>query len=76
MEFIKEPDISFDSGSQGQDEPLTCQQCFVCAHLLSYDALRCKAFPRGIPTEIIERRHDHAKPYPGDHGITFKEIEE
>lgn len=74
MDIIKEPNISFDD-IQVSDEPLTCQQCFVCAQLVSYDTLRCKAFPRGIPKDIIERRYDHTTPYPCDNGITFKEIE-
>ena len=31
----------------------------------------CVAYPRGIPTEIMEGRVDHTEPYPGDGGFRF-----
>lgn len=33
---------------------------------------RCKAFPKGIPDEIIENHFQHTKPYPGDNNILFE----
>lgn len=50
--------------------------CPSCEHYISYiaslDAMVCEAFPDGIPTEILSGENDHIKPYPGDHGITYK----
>ena len=35
----------------------------------------CKAFPQGIPQNIITGENDHKKPYPGDNGIQFEKKE-
>ncbi len=35
--------------------------------------LACRAFPKGIPTRIIDGA-DHRKPYEGDNGIRFELI--
>ncbi len=32
----------------------------------------CRAFPGGIPREIILTLHDHRFPFPGDHGIRYE----
>ena len=47
--------------------------CYDCKHFMRYDdgKFRCKAFPSGIPFEIIAWLHDHHEPYPGDQGIQF-----
>ena len=52
-------------------------QCDACIHLnreSSYNPMRCDAFPDGIPMPIQANKHDHSKPYPGDHGIRFEQI--
>jgi hypothetical protein len=54
-------------------------QCFACAHLDrsgTYSLLRCRAFPDEIPVLIQMNKHDHRKPYPGDHGIHFEPMAE
>lgn len=33
----------------------------------------CAAFPEGIPEELIHSKKIHNVPYPGDHGIMFKQ---
>ena len=48
--------------------------CDLCKHVRENDT--CKAFPDGIPEDILTGEHDHTEPYPGDNGIQFEPIEE
>jgi hypothetical protein len=32
----------------------------------------CKAFPDGVPIEILSGRDLHYLPFPGDHGLQFE----
>lgn len=51
--------------------------CVMCKNLLEDDELlKCRAFPEGIPFEILSSQHDHNLPYPGDNGIRFEPINE
>jgi hypothetical protein len=36
----------------------------------------CKAFPNGIPEEILNGNHNHEKHYKGDNGIQFEKIKD
>lgn len=58
--------------------------CYGCQHLQKIDyeepdrngdpmkeILKCKAFPSGVPADIISNKFIHNKPYDGDNGITF-----
>jgi hypothetical protein len=49
--------------------------CMDCKHFNSDNrkGLTCKAFPYGIPEEIITNKVDHKKPYKNDNGIQFVE---
>lgn len=52
---------------------ITANKCFFCKHIIVDGTLdrKCKAFPDGIPEEIISGKFNHEKPYPGDNGIRF-----
>lgn len=53
--------------------------CLDCKHYHNGDlGFSCKAYPEGIPKEIMTGEIDHKKPYKNDNGIQFekKELEE
>lgn len=50
-------------------------QCLQCKHFddkANKSGFYCKAFPEGIPEEILDGRHDHRKQFKGDRGILFE----
>jgi hypothetical protein len=47
-------------------EPL----CLSCAHTNNDGT--CKAFPEGIPLEIVSGEVNHMQPYEGDNGIQYE----
>ncbi len=53
-------------------------QCSACKHLLRTEVRgrRCPAFPDGIPEDIYYNKRNHAKPYPGDHGVRWEALNE
>jgi hypothetical protein len=46
-------------------------QCSRCLNLTDPLLWKCRAFPDGIPGDILGGDFDHTKPYPGDSGIRF-----
>ena len=51
--------------------------CLDCVHFFEDEyGFKCKAFPEGIPDEILDGEHDHHKLFKGDHGIQFKKKED
>jgi len=48
------------------------EQCANCQHI-TY-SVSCKAFPDGIPDDILEGAFDHTQPYDGDRGIRYKPV--
>jgi hypothetical protein len=58
----------------GNPSDLTVSQCTFCAHR-SPDGTRCRAFPNGIPVEILFNEHDHSTAFQGDNGILYQPIQ-
>lgn len=48
-------------------------QCAFC-QFKHEESVSCKAFPDGIPENILLGIYDHRLPYKGDHGIRFKPV--
>ncbi|MDI6716974.1 MAG: hypothetical protein QME63_08535 [Actinomycetota bacterium] len=62
---------------KGVNYPIYGDQCARCQHLFlkrpeSGIGSACKAFPERIPREILDGKHDHKLPFPGDRGIRFE----
>tara|TARA_R100001530_G_scaffold91763_2_gene63795 strand:+ start:273 stop:497 length:225 start_codon:yes stop_codon:yes gene_type:complete len=52
----------------------TQPKCMYCKHFNILDnKLSCKAFPDGIPEEIVEGKHNHRKPFKNE-TILFEHI--
>lgn len=52
--------------------------CFDCIHFegMVEGKPRCKAFPEGIPRDLMKQDAKHDEPYPGDHGVHFEQYVE
>lgn len=48
--------------------------CARCKHLKSSTDRTCKAFPKGIPSQIWNGENDHTKPFKGDSGTRFEHV--
>ena len=57
----------------GEPGELMVSQCTFCAHR-SPDGTKCKAFPSGIPVQLLYNEHDHTLPYEGDNGIHYQAV--
>jgi len=57
----------------GNPNELKVSQCTFCAHR-SPDGTACKAFPSGIPVELLYNEHDHRMEFPGDKGVRYQPI--
>jgi len=56
-------------------------QCFSCVNFIGKRKgetyLQCKAFPKGIPDDILTGKNDHTKKYPKqENDIVFEPINE
>lgn len=52
--------------------------CLFCKHFDQDNqaGLTCKAFPAGIPADILESRTDHRQPIKGDNGLQFEPVDQ
>ena len=49
--------------------------CGNCKHLILNNTRTCKAFPDGIPKDILIGVNNHTEPFKGDNGIQFEPID-
>lgn len=66
---------SFDHGSMNPDNAPAMEPqgiCHQCKQRTRPFPPQCRAFPKGIPTEILVGDFVHTSPYPGDNGIQFE----
>ena len=47
-------------------------QCFSCKNIINVHDKLCRAFPEGIPGDILLGKVNHVSPYPDDRGIRFE----
>ena len=52
--------------------PKTGSRCLYCEHINDKKIGTCKAFPKGIPHDILSSEFNHINKHPKDHGIRFK----
>ena len=52
--------------------PKEGSRCLYCLHLNRKQIITCKAFPHGVPHDILSSEFNHINPHPGDHGIQFE----
>jgi len=52
--------------------PKKGSRCSYCMHLNEKQFLTCKAFPKGIPHEILSSEFNHIYKHLRDNGIQFK----
>lgn len=53
-------------------------QCFDCKNFIKKydnDKYVCKAFPDGIPDDVLMNRVDHSAPIENDNGIHFEQVD-
>ncbi len=52
-------------------------ECDQCKHwIINKERPKCRAFPKGIPFEIIAGEFDHRNPHPDDNGIRYEQKED
>lgn len=52
-------------------------KCYVCQHFIAGGELgnfKCKAYPEGIPAEIVLGKTNHDRPLEGDHGYQYQNM--
>lgn len=53
-------------------DPKKGSRCLYCVHYNHKKIVTCKAFPEGIPHEILSSEFNHIYGHPNDNGIQFE----
>lgn len=56
---------------QQLSRPFIVPLCRVCIHLKTVEGLSCKAFPSGIPKDVLSGDFVHTKTHPNQVGSTL-----
>jgi hypothetical protein len=70
---MSDPDPQGHRGSMSMDNDPVFEEVGICFKCVERTSVRsCRAFPQGIPREILRGDVMHTSPYPGDNGIVFR----
>lgn len=71
LEVVEDRSIDGTLGSNNDPKMEAVGICHTCV-FRHMDLFTCRAFPDGIPAEVLVGDFLHVDSYPGDHGIQYQ----
>jgi hypothetical protein len=71
LKVVKDRSVDGTLGSNNNPKMEVVGICHTCTYRHA-DLFTCKAFPEGIPVEVLVGRFLHVDPYDGDNGVQYK----